>query len=161
MLLILRDTKKSEQLKKSICILCVVLAKSLSISIKKKISRALLVAQQWRILLPVQETWVQSLVKETPWRRIWQPAPVFLPGEPHGQRRLAGYSPWGHRESDMTRQPNNNIKSEQLKAVCLLVFISAVLRILGLPWNPVPTSILIVCVLLCQDSSFLLQYLLE
>ena len=36
MLLILRDTKKSEQLKKSICILCVVLAKSLSISIKKK-----------------------------------------------------------------------------------------------------------------------------
>ena len=46
MLLILRDTKKSEQLKKSICILCVVLAKSLSISIKKKISRALLVAQQ-------------------------------------------------------------------------------------------------------------------
>ena len=31
--------------------------------------------------------------------RTWQPAPVFLPGESHGQRRnLVGYSPWGHKE---------------------------------------------------------------
>ena len=36
-----------------------------------------------------------------PWRREWQPTPVFLPGEPHGQRGLAGYSPWGCKESDM------------------------------------------------------------
>ena len=28
--------------------------------------------------------------------------PVFLPGESHGQRSLAGYSPWGRKESDMT-----------------------------------------------------------
>jgi len=28
-----------------------------------------------------------------PWRKKWQPIPVFLPGEAHGQRRLAGYSP--------------------------------------------------------------------
>ena len=32
----------------------------------------------------------------------WQPTPVFLPGESHGQRSLAGYSPWGHKESDRT-----------------------------------------------------------
>ena len=32
-----------------------------------------------------------------PWRRAWQPTPVFLPGKSHGQRSLAGYSPWGHR----------------------------------------------------------------
>ena len=32
-----------------------------------------------------------------PWRRKWQPTPVFLPGESHGQRNLAGYSPWGHK----------------------------------------------------------------
>ena len=32
-----------------------------------------------------------------PWRRAWQPAPVLLPGESHGQRSLAGYSPWGCR----------------------------------------------------------------
>ena len=37
-----------------------------------------------------------------PWRRAWQPTPVFLPGEYHGQRSLTGYSPWGHKESDMT-----------------------------------------------------------
>ena len=37
-------------------------------------------------------------------RRAWQPIPVFLPGESHGQRILAGYSPWGHKESDATEQ---------------------------------------------------------
>ena len=37
-----------------------------------------------------------------PWRRAWQPTPVFLPGESHGQRSLAGYSLWGRQESDMT-----------------------------------------------------------
>ena len=36
------------------------------------------------------------------WRRKWQPTPVFLPGESHGQMSLAGYSPWGHKESDVT-----------------------------------------------------------
>ena len=32
----------------------------------------------------------------------WQPIPVSLPGESHGQRSVEGYSPWGHNESDMT-----------------------------------------------------------
>ena len=35
-----------------------------------------------------------------PWRKKWQPAAVSLPGESHGQRSLAGYSPQGHTESD-------------------------------------------------------------
>ena len=35
-------------------------------------------------------------------RREWQPTPVFLPREFHGQRSLVGYSPWGHKESDTT-----------------------------------------------------------
>ena len=35
-----------------------------------------------------------------PWSRKSQPAPVFLPGKFHGQRSLAGYSPWGHKQSD-------------------------------------------------------------
>ena len=38
----------------------------------------------------------------SPWRRKWQPTPVFLPGESHRQRSLADYSPWGHKESDTT-----------------------------------------------------------
>ena len=37
-----------------------------------------------------------------PWRREWLPSPAFLPGEFHGRRSLAGYSPWCHEESDMT-----------------------------------------------------------
>ena len=39
-----------------------------------------------------------------PWRRVWQPTPVFLPGEFHGERSLVSYSPWDHRESDTTEQ---------------------------------------------------------
>ena len=37
-------------------------------------------------------------------RRKWQPTPVVLPGESHGQRSLVGYSPWGHKESDTTER---------------------------------------------------------
>ena len=49
----------------------------------------------------MQEMWVASWIGKIPWRRAWQPTPVFLPGESHGQRSLAGYSPWGHKELDM------------------------------------------------------------
>ena len=41
-------------------------------------------------------------VGKIPWRRKWQPAPVLLPGELHGQRILVGCSPWGHKDSDTT-----------------------------------------------------------
>ena len=44
-------------------------------------------------------------VRKIPWRREWPPIPVFLPGEFHGQKSLAGYSPWGCKESDMTDRP--------------------------------------------------------
>ena len=39
-------------------------------------------------------------IGKVPQRRKWQPTPVFLPGESQGQRSLAGYSPWGHKESE-------------------------------------------------------------
>ena len=58
-------------------------------------------------------------VKKVPWRRKWQPIPVFLPGKSHGQRSLAGYSPWGHKESDKTEglnSDNNNKVHFQLPA---------------------------------------------
>ena len=44
----------------------------------------------------------KRLPREIPWRRAWQPTPVFLPGETNGQRRLAGYSPRDCKESGMT-----------------------------------------------------------
>ena len=38
------------------------------------------------------------------WRRKWQPTPIFLPEELHGQRNLVGYSSWGHKQLDTTEQ---------------------------------------------------------
>ena len=43
-------------------------------------------------------TWVGKI----PWRRVWPPTPVFLPGESHGQSSLMGYSPWDREELDTT-----------------------------------------------------------
>ena len=51
----------------------------------------------------MQET-QESEVEKIPWSRKWQPTPVFLPGKSHGQRSLVGYSPQGHKESDMTKR---------------------------------------------------------
>ena len=45
---------------------------------------------------------VQFLGWKIPWRREQLPTPVFWPGKFHGQRGLEGYSPWGHKESDVT-----------------------------------------------------------
>ena len=46
-----------------------------------------------------------------PWRRKWQPTPLFLPGEFHGQRRLAGYSPWGYKELDMIEHAHTHFQN--------------------------------------------------
>ena len=64
---------------------------------------ASLVAQQWKIHLQFRshrrrrfDPWVGKII----WRRAWQPSPVFLPGESHGQRGPADYSPQGSKESE-------------------------------------------------------------
>jgi len=51
----------------------------------------------WRICLQCRRPRFDSWVGKIPWRRKWQSTPVFLPRESHGQRSLAGYSPWGHK----------------------------------------------------------------
>ena len=51
----------------------------------------------------MQEISIQSLGWVGPLERAWQPTPVFLPGESHKQKSLEGYSPYGHKESDMTK----------------------------------------------------------
>ena len=50
----------------------------------------------------MQEMWVQSLGQEGHLDQEMATHSNILPGEPHGQRSLEGYSPWGHKESDMT-----------------------------------------------------------
>ena len=47
-----------------------------------------------------EKTQFYPWVGKIPWRRAWQPTPVFLFGESHGQRSLEGYSPWGLKELD-------------------------------------------------------------
>ena len=62
------------------------------------------VAQMVKNPPAMRETWVQSLGRKDPLEKEMAPAPIFLPGELHRQRSLAGYSPWGHKESDTTER---------------------------------------------------------
>ena len=77
-------------------------------------SGAFLLAQTVKNLPAVQETWLGKI----PWRREWQPTPIFLPGEFHGQRSLAGYSPWGHRQSDRTERLIQTAAAAKLLQSC-------------------------------------------
>ena len=52
----------------------------------------------------MQRGWFNPWVGKTPWRRAWQPTPVFLPGESHKQRNLVGYSPWGPKRGTRLKQ---------------------------------------------------------
>ena len=74
------------------------------LDIKNKVFKPLstLVAQTVKNLPAIQETWALSLGQEDPLEGKWQPTPIFLPEEFHGQRSLVGYSPLGHKELDTT-----------------------------------------------------------
>ena len=62
------------------------------------------------------ETWF------SPWvGRKWQLTPVFLPRKSHGQRSLAGYSPWGHKESDTTEHARIIMIVKGLKSLSVKV----------------------------------------
>ena len=52
-------------------------------------------------------------VGKMPWRRAWQPTPVFLPGESHGQRSLVAYSPRGHKESDTAEKTEHGTNKNE------------------------------------------------
>ena len=59
---------------------------------------AFLVAQWLESTCQFKRRGFNSWIRKIPWRRKWQPTPVFLPGKSHGQRSLAGWSPWGHKK---------------------------------------------------------------
>ena len=82
-----------------------------------------MIAQQVKNPLAMQKTlemWVQSLVRK---EGKWQPTPIFLPEKSHEPRSLAGYSPWGCKELDMTDSQNsrqwekNNINKKEILIV--------------------------------------------
>ena len=54
--------------------------------------------------MPCRRPRFDPWVGKIPWKREWLPTPLFWPGESHEQRSLAGYSPWGHKESDTTER---------------------------------------------------------
>ena len=58
--------------------------------------------------------WFNPWFRKIPWRRIWQPAPIFLPGKFHGQRNLAGYRACGCRKLNRTRATSSSIGGLQL-----------------------------------------------
>ena len=58
--------------------------------------------RQSRICLQCKRLGFGPSVRKIPWRRKWQPTPLFLPGEFHGQGNLVGYSPGGHKELNTT-----------------------------------------------------------
>ena len=62
-------------------------------------------------------------VGKIPWKRKWQPTPVFWPGEFHRQRSQAGYNPWGCKELDMTEQLSAHIHTPKDQiSIILFVF---------------------------------------
>ena len=68
----------------------------------------------------LQESGFDPWVRKIPWRRAWQSTPVFLPGESHGQRSLAGYSPWGRkrvRNNLATKQRQPKRKAENISLI--------------------------------------------
>ena len=56
---------------------------------------------------------VQSVVRKIPWKRKWQPTPVFLTGKSHGQRRLVGYSLWGRKRQTSKPPPSRLVSGVQ------------------------------------------------
>ena len=79
----------------------------------------------------MQEMQVQFLGRKIPWRREWQPTPVFLPGKFHGQRSLAGCSPWSCKSPhDVVTKPHflHNMESHLLpllpqSSICLKIYL--------------------------------------
>ena len=59
-------------------------------------------------------------LRVSPWRRKWQPTPVFLPRESHGQRSQAGYGPWGCKNLDTTERLTNTENVSACMSACVL-----------------------------------------
>ena len=85
---------------------CVTLGKSLNLSVRQYHHQAsLLMVENQQCGRPGFPPWVGKI----PWRKAWQPTPVLLPGESHGQRSLVGHSPWGCKELGDNQAADTNI----------------------------------------------------
>ena len=73
----------------------ILLSKKIQVFLQMSISLGYTVAQMVKNLPTMQENRFEPWVGKIFCRREWLPTPVFLPGEFHGQKSLAGYYPWG------------------------------------------------------------------
>ena len=72
----------------------------------------------------MQEARVQFLGWEDPLEEEMATTPVFLPGKSHGQRRLVGYSPWGHKELDTTKRLSTHACRVPRKSIYIIAYLS-------------------------------------
>ena len=70
-------------------------------------------------------------VGKTSWRSAWQPTPVFLPGESHGQKSLVGCSPWGHKRVGRDLVTKQKQKQQQYSHLLALL-----MEVVGFPGGP-------------------------
>ena len=73
--------------------------------------------KRWRIHVQCRRPRFNPRVGKIPWWRAWQPTPVFLTGEFHGQKSLEGCSPWGLKESDTTEWLILSLHFQRLKCL--------------------------------------------
>ena len=79
-------------------------------------------AQTVKTLPVVQETRVPSLGREDPLEKVMATHSSILSGEPHGQRSQAGYSPWSHKESDITERLTLSLHFQSTHGLWLFSF---------------------------------------
>ena len=96
---------------------------------KEKKKSGLLWWLRWqRICLQFRRPGFNPWVRNLPWRRKWPPTPIFLPGKSHGQRTLAGYHPWGRKDSDMTERLTHTLKKKSTNKFIYKVVASLVVQ---------------------------------
>ena len=110
--------------------------------------RISLVAQRQRIYLQCRRHRFNPWVGQIPWRRKWQPIPMFLPGKSHGQRSLVGYSPW-----DLKRV-GHELATKQQQSVCMSVLLSQFIPPSPSPLCPYIQS-LHLCLYSCPENRFI------
>ena len=76
---------------------------------------ASLVAQLVKNLPVVQEIWFNPWVGKIPWRKAWKVMPIYYAENSHGLRSLAGYSPWGLKELDTTKQARKQASKKEIE----------------------------------------------
>ena len=82
--------------------------------------------RRWSICLQCGRPGFKPCVGKISWRRKWQPTPVFLPGKSHGWRSLVGYSPWGHKESDMTERLHSHGPSLEVSNISAHIWLARI-----------------------------------